>query len=207
MLRLLIATNNSGKLKEFRSLLQLPEIELVSPAEISLNLDVLESGSTYRENAELKARSFAAASGMLTLADDLGLEVDALGGLPGLHSARFGVTKGATDFDRRQRLIEMLKNTPQPWTARFRCVIVLAEPEGDIQYRVGICEGEIIPQERGQHGFGYDPIFLIPAHGRTLAELTMEEKNQLSHRARAARAIIPLLGRANRCSGEQTAAE
>ncbi len=193
MLRLLIATNNAGKLKELRSLLKIPLLELVSPAEIGLILDVPETGSTYLENAEMKARAFADASGLLTLADDSGLEVDALDGQPGLYSARFSLKPGASDFDRRQRLLDLLQDKPQPWTAKFRCVISLIGPHSYRQYREGTCEGEIIAVERGQNGFGYDPIFQLPGIGKTMSELSMAEKNKLSHRARAALAVVPLL--------------
>jgi XTP/dITP diphosphohydrolase len=158
-----------------------------------LNIEVDETGQTYVQNAALKALAFAKATGMLALADDSGLEVDALGGLPGLHSARFAPQPGAQDADRRAYLLERLQGNPRPWLARFRCVIAVAREAERPRFAEGVCQGEIIPEERGQNGFGYDPIFLIPDLGKTMAELSMEEKNQLSHRARAVLAARPIL--------------
>ena len=198
MNQLLIATNNQGKLIEFQHLLNDINVELVTPAQINLDLDVIEDGLTYAENAVKKATAFAHASGLISLADDSGLEVDALDGKPGLYSARYGslllnpkdlegVGGGQnklSDADRRKYLLSQLQGKPRPWRARFRAVIAIAK-DGDIQLFEGICEGEIIPEERGTGGFGYDPIFLLPEFGKTMAELGMEEKNRLSHRARA----------------------
>lgn len=186
MNRLLIATNNPGKTREFHELLDDLGIELVTPAQIGLDLDVVEDGSTYEENATKKAVAFAKASGLISLADDSGLEVDALGGEPGLYSARFGSPDGnkLSDGERRKYLVSKLLDTPRPWTARFRAVIAIAK-DGVVHITEGICEGEIIPEERGTGGFGYDPIFLLSERGLTMAELPMEEKNRLSHRARA----------------------
>ena len=193
MSKLLLATNNPGKLVEIQALLQDLAVTLVSPAQLGLELEVDENGQTYAENAGLKSQTFARASGLLTLADDSGLEVDALGGLPGIRSARFAPQPKATDADRRAYLLQRLQGMPRPWPARFRCVIALSTPTGELQYAEGICPGIIIPEERGQNGFGYDPIFLIPELGRTMAELSMEEKNRLSHRARAVMAARPIL--------------
>jgi XTP/dITP diphosphohydrolase len=190
---LLIATNNRGKLREMKVLLELPGLNLIMPLEIGLDLEIPETGSSYAENATLKARAFADASGYLSLADDSGLEVDALGGLPGLHSARFVNKPFVTDADRRSALIEKLSPLPRPWPARFRCLVALADPHGEIVIREGVCEGEIIPEERGQNGFGYDPIFLVTDKNRTMAELSMAEKNLLSHRARAIQQLRPFL--------------
>ena len=193
MLKLLVATNNRGKVMEILPLLEDLEIELVTPDQISLELHVDETGRTYAENAALKGVAFAKATGLLTLADDSGLEVDALDGRPGLHSARYSLKPGATDADRRAYLLHNLRGRPQPWTARFRCVIALVSAAGKVQFTEGVCEGQIIPDERGQNGFGYDPIFLLSELGRTMAELTRDEKNRLSHRARAVLAARPLL--------------
>ncbi len=184
-LKLLIATQNCGKLEEIQALLRNLPITLVMPADLGLNLHVDEIGSTYAENAALKAQAFMQASGLLTLADDSGLEVEALGGAPGLHSARYLPRENATDADRRAFLLENLQGVPRPWEARFICVVALAAPEGDTRFYEGICPGEIISEERGEFGFGYDPIFLVAGTGRTMAELSMEKKNQLSHRGRA----------------------
>ena len=200
---LLIATNNKGKVKELEELLKDTGVALVTPAQINLDLDVIEDGSTYAENATKKATAFAQASGLISLADDSGLEVDALGGAPGLYSARYGSTDGKklSDADRRAFLIQSLKDKPRPWTARFHATIAVAVPESllsqtarrlgmqeqspAVQIFEGFCEGEIIPEERGTGGFGYDPIFLLSGLGKTTAELSLEEKNRLSHRARA----------------------
>lgn len=193
MSKLLVATNNQGKLREIQALLRGINARFVSPAQLDLDLSVEESGETYAENAALKAVAFSKASGLPTLADDSGLEVDALEGLPGLRSARFAPIPGATDADRRAYLLERLRGQPRPWSARFRCVIAFAMPGGEVWFAEGVCEGEIIPDERGQHGFGYDPLFLVPGLGRTMAELSMQEKNRLSHRARAVQAARPML--------------
>jgi XTP/dITP diphosphohydrolase len=193
MLTLLLATNNPGKLVELHELLDDLNLNLVAPDQLGLDIEVEEHGATYAENARLKGIAFAHASGLLTLADDSGLEVDALNGLPGIRSARFSPQKGASDADRRRYLLERLDGLPRPWTARFRCVIALVSPPGQVQYTEGVCPGEVIPQERGQNGFGYDPIFLLPELGRTMAELEPGEKNRLSHRARAVLAARPLL--------------
>ena len=211
MHKLLIATNNQGKVKELHELLQGMDIDLVTPSQIGLDLDVIEDGLTYAENATKKAVAFAQASNLISLADDSGLEVDALDGAPGLYSARYGSTNGEklSDADRRKYLLSKLQDQPRPWTARFHATIAIAIPKlwsptdllSDMQEQslhlfVGICEGEIIPTERGTGGFGYDPIFLLPELGRTMSELSMDEKNRLSHRAKAvmnAKGILEML--------------
>jgi XTP/dITP diphosphohydrolase len=193
--RLLLATTNRGKLKELRALLTGLPLDLATPIELGLYLEVDETGATYAANAALKAQAFARLSGLLTLADDSGLEVDALDGLPGVRSARFSPLPGATDADRRRYLLERLQPHPAPWTARFRCVVALAEPDGAVEFAEGLCPGVIIAIERGSRGFGYDPIFYLPELGCTMAELEMDEKNRLSHRARAVQAAIPALRR------------
>ena len=187
MHKLLIATNNHGKVEELQDLLQGMDLELVTPSQIGLDLDVIEDGHTYAENAAKKAIAFAKASNLISLADDSGLEVDALDGAPGLYSARYGSTNGEklSDADRRKYLLSKLQDKPQPWTAHFHATIAIAIPNGDVQLAEGICPGEIIPEERGTGGFGYDPIFLLPELGKTMAEFSMDEKNRLSHRARA----------------------
>lgn len=192
---LLIATSNPGKLRELQALLVdlQDQIQLLLPADLNLSLEVVEDGDTYLENAVKKALAYGQASGLLTLADDSGLEVDALNGAPGLFSARYSDKPGATDADRRSHLLDNLHFHPRPWTARFRCLVALASPNGDLRHSEGICPGEIIPEERGNNGFGYDPIFLLSERGKTMAELSMAEKNTLSHRARAVHAAIPLI--------------
>jgi XTP/dITP diphosphohydrolase len=192
MLQLLIATNNRGKLHELLPLLGDLPFHLVTPHDLGLHLEVEETGTTYAENARLKAEAFAQTSGLLTLADDSGLEVDALGGAPGVHSARYAGA-GASDADRRAKLIRVLHEVPAPRLARFRCVMALAQPGGAMTYFEGVCAGEIILEERGTHGFGYDPLFFLPERGSTMAELPSVVKNQISHRARAVQAARPFL--------------
>jgi XTP/dITP diphosphohydrolase len=212
MNRLLIATNNNGKIKELHELLDDIGLQLVTHSQIGLDLDVVEDGLTYAENAAKKALSFAQASDIISLADDSGLEVDALGGAPGLYSARYGSTDGnkLSDADRRAFLIQNLEDKPRPWTARFYATVAIAFPESlwsqaarrldrtstqnsEPQLFEGWCEGEIIPEERGTGGFGYDPIFLLPELEKTMAELSSENKNRLSHRARAVMNAKPFL--------------
>ena len=245
MTKILIASNNPGKLVEFKALLHpaagLEQIELILPRQIGLVLDVVEDGQTYAENAWRKAHAYFQAVSALggekpvILADDSGLEVDCLGGAPGLYSARYGLAAplggaslaaplaatlgaplggvgvpalrtplrgaagagggqpGATDADRRAALLRNLAGRPRPWTAHFHCTVALISPAGELVYTHADCPGEIIPTERGSGGFGYDPIFLLPELGLTMAELSMEQKNQLSHRALAVKAAIPVL--------------
>ncbi len=193
MQRLLIATRNPGKILEIQSLLEGLKISLVTPDMVGINLDVEEIGNTYEENAALKAHAYARLSNMVTLADDSGLEVDVLGGLPGIRSARFSPRVNASDANRRAYLLDMLQGHALPWKAHFHCTVAIATPGDKIVYTQGNCPGEIILAERGTNGFGYDPIFLIPTAGLTMAELSMDEKNQLSHRARAVKAALPVL--------------
>jgi XTP/dITP diphosphohydrolase len=193
MHRLLLATNNKGKVAEIKALLGDLGLPLLIPADLGLVLEVPEDGLTYAENASKKAAAFARASGIIALGDDSGLEVDALDGQPGLHSHRFSPLPDATDADRRKYLLEQLHGLPRPWTARFRATVAVALPSGEIQVTSGRCKGEIIPEERGSNGFGYDPIFFIPGIGLTMAELEMDEKNTLSHRALAIQNAIPIL--------------
>ncbi len=192
-MRLLIASSNKGKLVEIMDLLQDVPVDAILPADIGLELDVAEDGKTYAENALKKALAYCSASGLTTLADDSGLEVAVLGGKPGLHSARFSGKLGATDADRRAYLLEQLKEYSRPWMAAFRSTVVIVEPGGKTFTLDGECRGEIIPEERGSNGFGYDPIFLVEGMHRTMAELTLVEKNRLSHRARAILAARPVL--------------
>jgi XTP/dITP diphosphohydrolase len=193
MNKLLIATNNPGKVEELRVLLNDLPVRLVTPVDIELDLDVTEDGRTYAENAEKKALAFARVSGLVSLADDSGLEVEALEGAPGLYSARYLAKPGSTDADRRDYLLKNLGGKPRPWKACFRAVIAIAAPAREVHLAEGECQGEIIPEERGLGGFGYDPVFFIPGLGRTMAELGMEEKNRVSHRARALMNARPFL--------------
>jgi len=193
MIKLLLATNNQGKLAELRSLLSGLELELLSPQDLGLELKVKERGMNYLENAVLKAAIFADAAQMWTLADDSGLEVDALDGAPGLYSARYSPLPDASDKDRRLFLIENLKEFPRPWKATFHSVIALVGPEGSPIITRGACSGDIIPEDRGHGGFGYDKIFRLEANGLTMAELTPEQKNRVSHRAQAVSQLVPIL--------------
>ena len=191
--RLLVATNNRGKLAEYEVLLKGCGWELVSPAELGLRLSVEETGADYVTNARIKAEAFAQASGLLTLADDSGLEVDALGGRPGPLSARYA-GPSQTDEEAVDLVLAQMKDVPpESRGARFRCVIALAEPDGAVRIVEGECPGVITNEPRGHNGFGYDPIFNLPQLGRTMAELTPEEKNAISHRADAARKAYALL--------------
>jgi len=190
---LLVATGNRGKQREYQALLAGLPYVLKFPQDTGLALEVEESGATYAQNAALKARAWAEATGWLVLADDSGLEVEALDGAPGLYSARYAPGPHPTDADRRRYLLGNLAARPRPWQARFVCVIAVAAPGEVMHFAEGVCAGEIIPEARGEHGFGYDPIFLLPARGLTMAELSPDEKNRLSHRAHAAAAIRPIL--------------
>ncbi len=192
-MRLLIATNNKGKIEEMRALLSGLNLELLTPEQLGMDLRVNEDGETYADNAEKKAVAFARITDMISLADDSGLEVEALGGAPGLYSARYTGKQGASDAERRALLLKNLEGKPRPWLARFRAAVAIAVPRGSVQVIEGHCPGEIIPEERGTSGFGYDPIFFIPKLGRTMAELDMQEKNRISHRARAVMKARPIL--------------
>ncbi len=194
MTRLLVATTNPGKLREMRLLLPMPGLTLIVPAALGLDLAVEESGDDYATNARLKATAYAKASGLWSLADDSGLEVELLGGAPGLRSARLA-GPGRSDADRRRLLLELLLPYPRPWAARFRCSVALAGPDGTIEAAEGVCPGEVIPEPRGLGGFGYDPLFLVAGTSQTMAELPLEVKNRISHRARAVLALLPALKR------------
>jgi XTP/dITP diphosphohydrolase len=187
MRQLLIATSNVGKAQEFAELLADLDVDLVTPAGLQLFLEVEEHGQTFAENACFKAAAFAHASNLISLGDDSGLEVEALAGAPGLYSARYA-GPGASDAERRAKLVREVRHWPAPRTALFRCALAVAQPDGTTEVFEGTCRGEIALEERGTNGFGYDPIFYLPAYGRTMAELPPEVKNQISHRARAVQA-------------------
>lgn len=190
---LLLATSNLHKLEEYRAIFSGIPFRLLSLRNIQLDLDVEESGTSFAENAQLKALAYAQASGILSLADDSGLEIDALGEAPGIYSARFAGTE--TSYAERFRIIlEQLRDVPAAQrTARFRCAITIAEPTGYYRTVEGTLEGEIALAPRGEHGFGYDPIFYVPELGKTTAELEPEQKHRISHRGRAARLAAALL--------------
>ncbi len=193
--KLLLATNNQAKVREYRSLLQSLPFELVTLAEQGITTVVSEVGESLEENARLKASALAAESKLLSLADDSGLEVDALGGEPGRLSARYA-GEGASDRDRVNYLLARLKGVPwEKRLARFKCVIAIATPDNKVELCSGECQGFITFEPRGEEGFGYDPIFYLPELGKTMAELSLEEKNQVSHRGQAARKAYQLLER------------
>jgi XTP/dITP diphosphohydrolase len=194
--RLLVATNNPGKVREFEELLAGLPVQIVFPAQVGLTLEVSESGETFEENAKIKALAYAQASNLLTLADDSGLEVDALGGAPGVRSARYAGS-AANDADRYRKLLAALADVPPGQrSARFRCVVALAQPDGTLYTAEGACEGEIGFAPRGKHGFGYDPVFIVQGReGQTMAELSPDVKNRISHRARALAAARSILAR------------
>ncbi len=186
MPRLLLATGNRHKQEELKNLLSGIPYELVIPSELGIDEEVEESGSTLEENAVIKAKAFAARSGILSLADDSGLEVDALNGAPGVFSSRYA-GENATDADRVSFLLSKLKGVPaEKRQAKFRCVIAIATPHGKIELCNGECKGVIALNSSGKAGFGYDPVFYLPELGKTMAELPPSKKNSLSHRARAA---------------------
>lgn len=185
MVQLLIATTNHGKQREFKELLADWPVEVVCPQDVGLDLQVEETGRSFAEIAAQKALVFAQASQMLTLADDSGLEVDALGGAPGIYTARYA-GPGASDRDRYQKLLAELGDTPAGQRmARFRCAVALAHPNGEADIAEGTCEGVIAFEPQGINGFGYDPVFYLPEYGCTMAQLGSYIKNQISHRARA----------------------
>jgi XTP/dITP diphosphohydrolase len=193
VLKLLLASNNAHKVVEFRRLFERLPLELVTPRDIGLEMDVDETGETFEANARLKAHAFAAASGLPSLADDSGIEVDALDGRPGVYSARYGGDE-LDDEGRVQLLLRELDGVPDAKrTARYRVVLVLADPAGDEQATVGRCEGRVGYAPSGANGFGYDPVFFVPAYGKTIAELDPAQKDAISHRGEAARAMADVL--------------
>lgn len=192
-MKLLVATQNPGKVREFQLLLAPLEMDICFPSDLDLHVDVPEDGDTYLDNATQKALAYAKASGLLTLADDSGLEVDSLDGAPGIHSARYAP---GHDVDRLEALLACLMDVPpEQRTARFRCVVVIASPDGETHSAEGVCEGRITLEPAGRGGFGYDPIFFLPEYNRTMAQLSQEEKNRVSHRGQAIEAALPILRR------------
>jgi len=193
--KLLLATRNAGKAREYSLLLQRSPFELTTLDAEGIQEDVTESGKTLQENARLKAVGYAVDDRFLVMADDSGLEVDALGGAPGPLSARFA-GKGASDRDKVNLLLSKLRGVPwEERSARFRCVIAIASERKVIGLCEGVCEGIISFEAEGDQGFGYDPVFYLPELDKTMAELTLEEKNKVSHRAKAAEKAVPVLKR------------
>ena len=195
MPKLLLATSNPGKIREYRVLLNGLDYQITTLAEEGITKVVTESGSNYEENARLKAITYAKLTQLTTLADDSGLEVDVLNGKPGIQSARFA-GETASDAEKVNFLLARLNGvTWEQRTARFKCVIAIATPEGYSELCDGECQGIIASRAKGENGFGYDPIFLIPGTGKTMAELPLEIKNQISHRARASQQARQILQR------------
>jgi XTP/dITP diphosphohydrolase len=189
---IVIATRNNGKLREFKSLLLPLKSEILSLRDVSIHEEIEESGATFAENARLKAIEYSRLTGFPVIADDSGLEVEALGGRPGIHSARYA-GPGASDGDRIHKLLTELESTGGGPEARFVCALALAR-NGIVRLEAeGECRGTIIADPRGTNGFGYDPIFLFPKLGKTFAELNEAEKNQYSHRAQAAASLLASL--------------
>ncbi len=196
--RLVIATNNQGKLREFRMLLDGCGFNLVTPAELAVAFDPEETGSSFAENATIKAVAAMRSCGLIALADDSGLEIDYLGGRPGIFSARYAggdlTSDALSEAQQNAIVLDELRGVPEEQrTARFRCVIAIATPDERVQYASGVFEGRIAHEPRGTNGFGYDPIFFVPSHGMTSAELPRDEKNRISHRGEAAAKALPLL--------------
>ena len=188
---ILVATSNNHKLGEYAALLNMPDLQLVSLRDLGIAADAPEDGDTFTANALQKAHYYAKKSGMPTLADDSGIVVDALGGAPGVYSARYG-TPELDDSGRRHLLLTNVNALGEvDRTARFVCVIAVVTPDGRELLSEGVCAGQIATAEAGEGGFGYDPIFWLPAHGCTIAQLSADQKNALSHRGKAVRGIAP----------------
>lgn len=193
MKKIILATGNQGKLLEFRNLISGYPWSVLSLKDFSELPAVEETGTTFRENARLKAVATAEKTGFIVLADDSGLEVDYLNGMPGVYSARFAGEPG-NDLKNNQKLLSMMEGVPDPLrSARFCCTIAVATPGGRVEYFEGFCEGQILKEPRGCNGFGYDPLFYLPEMGKTMAQLTGMEKNRISHRGKALRGILPVL--------------
>ena len=194
-MRILIATMNTGKLLEYERLLaEVPGLELETMAALPEAIDVVEDRDTFRGNALKKAMKIATVSGMPCLADDSGLEVDALGGGPGVYSARYA-GEGSTDSENNAKLLDELSGiADDERRARFQCAIVIVDQSGrELAMAEGACEGRIGSEPRGSHGFGYDPLFVPEGYAQTMAELGPETKNEISHRAKAAAKLVPIL--------------
>jgi len=186
-IQLLIGTRNTGKFDELSALLSKSNCLLLSLNDLGLDAEVEETGSSFEENAALKAREYSQLSGLPTLADDSGLEVDVLGGEPGILSSRYA-GPGATDTERIAFLLQRLDNIPEKmWLARFRCAVAIVFPKQQVEIYLGECEGRIISKPRGLNGFGYDPVFVPEGLDHTMAELSAQEKNDISHRSLAVR--------------------
>jgi len=193
--KLIIATRNRGKLKEIKELLAELSLEVISMEDAGIYEDIEENGSTFEENALIKAREVLKITGEMVMADDSGLEVDFLDGAPGIYSSRFA-GEGATDEDRNNKLLNLLKDVPyEKRTARFVCAVAVVFPGGKYFVIKGICEGYIAFKPEGQNGFGYDPLFYMPEFDMTMAQLGTEDKNKVSHRGKALKLMVEELGK------------
>ncbi len=193
MKKIIFATGNQDKMREIREILSDMDVEVVSMKEAGIHADIVEDGSTFEENAVIKAKTICEMTGEITLADDSGLEIDYLNKEPGIYSARY-MGEDTSYRIKNANLIERLNGVPdEKRTARFVCAVAAAFPDGNVKTVRGAMEGRIGYEEKGENGFGYDPIFWLPEYGCTSAELSMEEKNKISHRGRALRAIKEVL--------------
>ncbi|MDD4236941.1 MAG: XTP/dITP diphosphatase [Desulfotomaculaceae bacterium] len=192
-MKVVLATGNEGKVREIADILAPHGVEVISLREFPELGEIIENGNTFRENAMIKATTVSGHTGLLALADDSGLEVDALDGAPGIYSSRFA-GEGKDDQANNLKLLDLLSGMPaEHRTARFQCVVAIAEPDGWVHIAEGSCEGVIVEEPRGQGGFGYDPLFYVPAYDRTFAELEPAIKNKISHRAKALEGAIDIL--------------
>lgn len=193
-MKVVLASQNPHKLREIQTILSEYGMEVVLQSELGLEIDVDETGTTFEENSRLKAKAVMEATGLPAIADDSGLCVDVLGGAPGVYSARYGGADYVTDTDRLNLLLQNLRGIrPEERTARYVCVITLLMPDGETIMTRGTCEGMILTEPHGTGGFGYDPIFYLPKEGMTFAEMGIERKNQISHRANALRQLCTKL--------------
>lgn len=189
MNKVLIASNNQGKIKEIKALLADFQVEVCSLKDLNIDIDVDETGATFRENAALKAETLCKKTRMITIADDSGLVVDALNGAPGIYSARYAGLEKNSEKNIDKLLAELLDVPDEKRTARFICVLALSIPGRPTRFAEGRCEGLITRERRGQSGFGYDPVFYVPEKKFTMAEMGAEEKNKISHRAGALKVL------------------
>lgn len=195
MNELVIATNNKGKLQEFKKLLQPLNIRVYSLKDFPQIGEIEENGKTFSENALIKAKAVNKLTGLVSMADDSGLQVDYLDGLPGVYSARFA-GEPKDDKANNRKLLALLQGVPlEKRTARFICAIAVIDKEGNQYLAEGCCEGLILEEEKGEAGFGYDPLFYVPQYQKTFAQLDMEIKNQISHRGKATEKALEILGR------------
>lgn len=193
-MKLLIATNNAHKIEEFKEIFADLPMEITFPRQEGLNLNPEETGETFAENAIIKATAFSQMTGLTTIADDSGLEVDALDGEPGVYSARYGDTPKDAHQQRYELVLEKMRDVPdEARSARFRCSLAIVTPQMVIDVVDGVVEGRIARTPIGENGFGYDPIFFVPELGATMAQLSSDEKHRISHRGKAARAALPIL--------------